>query len=136
MRIALVQGMHTDMPVANLGQPLVQRCRKVWWTIYILDRHMTSLMGLPQSIRDEDITCQLPNFTVYPQRAAALNMQIKLARVHADITRSKFIPRCLCFCTQLTMCCIVSCIRFSRAASKKVCCEHQSSTGQIGSSGR
>jgi proline utilization trans-activator len=89
MRVALVQGMHTDMPIEHLGQPLVQRCRKIWWTIYILDRHMTSLMGLPQSIRDEDITCPLPDFTTSPQRTATLNIQIKLARVHAEITRSK-----------------------------------------------
>jgi hypothetical protein len=85
MRIALIQGMHTDMPVMSLGDAVVQRCRKVWWTIFILDRHMTSLMGLPQSIRDEDVHCQLPNYHNSPQRAAALNMQIKLAKVHTDI---------------------------------------------------
>ncbi|KAJ4410388.1 hypothetical protein N0V91_001872 [Didymella pomorum] len=56
MRIALIQGMHTDMPVMNLGEAVVQRCRKIWWTIFILDRHMTALMGLPQSIRDEDVS--------------------------------------------------------------------------------
>lgn len=88
MRIALAQGMHTDMPVENLGEPLVQRCRKIWWTVYILDRQMTSLMGLPQSIRDDDITCQLPSFSGSTQRAAALNMQIKLSRIYAEIARS------------------------------------------------
>ncbi|CAO2651315.1 Nn.00g096120.m01.CDS01 [Neocucurbitaria sp. VM-36] len=90
MRIALAQGMHTDMPVENLGQPLVQRCRKIWWTVYILDRQMTALMGLPQSIRDEDISCQLPSFNGSVQREAALNMQIKLARIYAEITRTVY----------------------------------------------
>jgi proline utilization trans-activator len=89
MRIALIQGMHTDMPVENLGQPLVQRCRKIWWTVYILDRQMTSLMGLPQSIQDDDISCQVPTFAGSAQRAAALNLQIKLARIYAEIARSK-----------------------------------------------
>lgn len=88
MRTALAQGMHTDMPVENLGEPLVQRCRKIWWTIYILDRQMTSLMGLPQSIRDDDVTCKLPDFPGSAQRAAALNMQIKLSRIYAEIARS------------------------------------------------
>jgi proline utilization trans-activator len=88
MRIALAQGMHTDMPVADLGEPLVQRCRKIWWTVYILDRQMTSLMGLPQNIRDEDITCRLPSFAGSAQRAAALDTQVKLARIYADISRS------------------------------------------------
>jgi proline utilization trans-activator len=89
MRIALAQGMHTDMPVTDLGEPLVQRCRKIWWTVYILDRQMTSLMGLPQNIRDDDITCRLPSFSGSAQRAAALDMQIKLARIFAEISRSR-----------------------------------------------
>ena len=89
MRIALAEGMHTDMPVAELGEAFVQRCRKIWWTIYILDRQMSSQMGVPQSIRDDEITCQLTHFPESPQRTAALRMQIKLARVYADIARSK-----------------------------------------------
>lgn len=93
MRIALAQGMHTDMPVTDLGDPLVQRCRKIWWTVYILDRQMTSLMGLPQNIRDEDITCRLPTFAGSTQRTAGLDMQIKLARIYADISRSMWITQ-------------------------------------------
>lgn len=89
MRIALAEGMHTDMPIAELGEPFVQRCRKIWWSIYILDRQMSSQMGVPQSIGDDDITCQLTNFLDSTQRTAALKMQIKLARVYADIARSE-----------------------------------------------
>ncbi|KAI1861080.1 hypothetical protein JX265_009699 [Neoarthrinium moseri] len=33
MRTALCYGMHTDMPVAQLGEEHVQRCRKIWWTV-------------------------------------------------------------------------------------------------------
>jgi proline utilization trans-activator len=84
----MIEGMHTDMPVENLGQPLVQRCCKIWWTVYILDRQMTSLMGLPQSIRDEDITCRLPDILDPAQRVSALDMQIKLARIYAEIAKS------------------------------------------------
>jgi proline utilization trans-activator len=91
MRIAQAQGMHTDMPMAELGERTVQRCRRIWWTIYILDRQMTALMGLPQSIRDDDITCQLPNFSGSTQRSAALNMQIKLSRIYAEIGKSELI---------------------------------------------
>ncbi|KAH8730554.1 fungal-specific transcription factor domain-containing protein [Phaeosphaeriaceae sp. PMI808] len=90
MRIALAQGMHTDMPMADLGEPLVQRCRKIWWTVYILDRQMTSLMGLPQNIRDDDITCRLPSFPDSKQKTEALIMQIKLARISTDISRTVY----------------------------------------------
>ncbi|KAF2644028.1 hypothetical protein P280DRAFT_496490 [Massarina eburnea CBS 473.64] len=85
MRIALAEGLHTDMPIAELGEPLVQRCRKIWWTIYIMDRYMTSLMGLPLSIRDDDISCRLPSFSGSVQKAISLTMEIKLARIYAAI---------------------------------------------------
>lgn len=91
MRTALAEGMHTDMPVADLGEAHVQRCRKIWWTVYVLDRKMTALMGLPQSIHDEDITCPLPGFSSLNKQAAALNMQIKLGRIYAEIARSTFL---------------------------------------------
>lgn len=81
--------MHTDMPVQDLGEPLVQRCRKIWWTVCLLDRQMTSLMGIPQSIRTEEITCQLPDFSGSDHRCAALEMQISLSHVYADVARSK-----------------------------------------------
>jgi proline utilization trans-activator len=80
------------MPEGALGHALVQRCRRIWWTVYVLDRQMTSLMGLPQNISDNDISCRLPEFPNSAQRAAALGMQIKLARIYADISRSRSSP--------------------------------------------
>ncbi|KAM5344402.1 hypothetical protein ACJ41O_012939 [Fusarium nematophilum] len=63
MRVALGQGMHTDMPHEHLGEQKVERSRRIWWTVYVLDREMTSLMGLPQSIHDDDVHPQLPHFS-------------------------------------------------------------------------
>ena len=82
--------MHTDMPVDYLGEAVVQRCRKIWWTTYILDRQMTSLMGLPQSIPDEQIHYQLPSFPGSPQKQAGLRMQIKMCRIIAEINSSEY----------------------------------------------
>jgi hypothetical protein len=90
MRIALAQGMHTDMPVQHLGEALVQRCRKIWWTIYVLDRQMTSLMGLPQSIQDSQIHPQLPSFPGSPQKVVALSMQIRMCQIIAEINSTVY----------------------------------------------
>lgn len=89
MRIGQANGMHTDMPVHDLGSALVQRCRKIWWTVCLLDRQMTSLMGIPQSIRPAEITCRLPDFGESLHRRDALEMQISLSHVYADIARSE-----------------------------------------------
>jgi hypothetical protein len=77
--------MHTDMPVQHLGDALTQRYRKIWWTIYILDRLMTSLMGLPQSIDDSQIYHQLPSFPGSPKKGIALSMQIRMCQIVAEI---------------------------------------------------
>ncbi|KAL4880748.1 hypothetical protein BJY04DRAFT_207920 [Aspergillus karnatakaensis] len=90
MRIALAQGMHTDMPVQHLGEAVVQRCRKIWWTIYVLDRQMTSLMGLPQSISDSQIHHQLPSFPGSPQKVVALGMQIRMCQIIAEINSTVY----------------------------------------------
>lgn len=82
--------MHTDMPVRYLGESLVQRCRRIWWTVYILDREMTTLMGLPQEINDNDVHSPLPTFLGSVQRTETLNMQIKLSRIIAEINSSVY----------------------------------------------
>lgn len=92
VRIALAQGMHTDMSEGRLGDALVQRCRRIWWTIYILDRQMTSLMGLPQSIRDDQLHHQLPYYPGSPQKGIALSMQIKVCQIMDEINSSVYGP--------------------------------------------
>lgn len=87
--MALFQGLHTEMPLQQLGSRYVERCRRVWWTVYILDRETTSLMGLPPMIHDDDVTCPLPGFSGSAQRVATLDMQVKLCRIIANINKSK-----------------------------------------------
>lgn len=57
--------------------------------MYILDRQMTSLMGLPQSIQDGDVHCRLPVYQGSPQRTTSLDLHIKLARLIAEVNNSK-----------------------------------------------
>ncbi|KAJ5772423.1 hypothetical protein N7520_002952 [Penicillium odoratum] len=90
MRMAMAEGMHTQMPVEYLGEKLVQRCRKIWWTVYILDREMTSLMGLPQSLSDDHVNTLLPEFPGSAQRTAGINMHIKLSRIIAEISSAVY----------------------------------------------
>ncbi|KAF4226087.1 hypothetical protein CNMCM6805_004989 [Aspergillus fumigatiaffinis] len=92
LRLALADGMHTDMPVQHLGDALTQRYRKIWWTIYILDRLTTSLMGLPQSIDDSQIHHQLPSFPGSPEKGIALSMQIRMCQIVAEINSSVYGP--------------------------------------------
>ncbi|KIV87188.1 hypothetical protein, variant 1 [Exophiala sideris] len=90
LRMALENGMHTEMRSKKVDDSRVQRCRKVWWTVYILDRQMSSLMGVPMAITDESISAELPAFPNQPQRSMATDVQIKLSRVLAQILNTVY----------------------------------------------
>ena len=88
MRTALFQGMHTDLPIETFGAATVERARRIWWTVYILDRELSSLMGLPVQITDEIISAELPSYQSTAQ-ISATNIHIKLCRTIAQVLRSE-----------------------------------------------
>ncbi|EON70068.1 hypothetical protein W97_09334 [Coniosporium apollinis CBS 100218] len=59
VRLAQSHGLHTNMQASAVGNHLVHRGRRIWWTVYALDRKLSCSMGIPISIRDEDITTPL-----------------------------------------------------------------------------
>lgn len=89
MRIAIEQGMHTDMDSRYLGEDVVQRSREIWWTVYILDRRMSSLLGAPLALADEDITARLPYFDGSTKKSLALSILIQISKATAEIQRSE-----------------------------------------------
>ncbi|KAL7621984.1 hypothetical protein AAE478_007485 [Parahypoxylon ruwenzoriense] len=56
IRIAQMEGLHTELPEDELGTETITCCRDLWWTLYIMDRHFSSSIGLPMSVQDSDIT--------------------------------------------------------------------------------
>jgi len=90
MRLAVDQGMHTDM-VGRMGDDAaLERCRNIWWTVYILDRRMTSLVGTPLSISDDDVSAELPSFPDSAKRSLALSHHVQLSKAISTILRSRF----------------------------------------------
>ena len=69
---------------ASFTTGLVQRARKVWWTVHLLDRQITSLQGVPLGLRDDDITAEVPAYKEMT-RVRALQIHIQLVRVYATI---------------------------------------------------
>ncbi|EON62593.1 hypothetical protein W97_01817 [Coniosporium apollinis CBS 100218] len=90
LRIALEEGMHTNMQAQGLDEEYIQRCRNAWWTVYILDRQMSSTMGVPLAIRDEDISAPLPTFSGSPQKGLALELNVKLSRIISQILNTVY----------------------------------------------
>ncbi|KAI7220366.1 hypothetical protein KC333_g2381 [Hortaea werneckii] len=93
MRLALELGLHTSSTFEEQQRGNVsegERYREAWWTVYMLDRHMSSLMGAPVALADDEITAQLPSFAGYPQKRVALEMQVRLSRVTTLILRTVY----------------------------------------------
>ena len=89
LRIALEQGMHANMQGQGLDDAHVQRSMNAWWTVYILDRQMSSLMGVPLALKDSEISAPLPAIAGSRQKSLALEIHVKLSRILSHILNSK-----------------------------------------------
>ncbi|CAG8232481.1 unnamed protein product [Penicillium salamii] len=85
LRIALENGMYTEMRSSCLDEDHVQRCNLVWWTVYILERRMTSLLGLPIGISEESITAPYPSIPTRAQSSNVMEMQVILCQILAKV---------------------------------------------------
>lgn len=87
--MALVEGHHRAPPVEQLGQKLVDRCQNIWWTVYILDRKFSSLIGSPNAVKDDEITTTLYDPKSCHQKEAALSLHVRITQVITRVLDSK-----------------------------------------------
>ncbi|KAL2793118.1 fungal-specific transcription factor domain-containing protein [Aspergillus keveii] len=88
IRIAQLDGLHTELPEDELGTETVTRCRNLWWTLYVMDRHVSSSLGLPMTTQDSDITTLLKPASAGSRRDATLSLHVKLASLFSSILTS------------------------------------------------
>ncbi|KAF4881516.1 Proline utilization trans-activator [Colletotrichum fructicola] len=89
-RIAMTQGLHREPLSGLLTDTEANRLRCIWWTIYILDRKLSSLMGAPNSIQDSDITVHLPRSDPVVQKYKALSLHVVLSKLHAKVLNTVY----------------------------------------------
>ena len=87
--MAVVHGIHTDIQSRHHSEPVMERYREIWWTVYVLDCHLSSLMGTPLALAEQDISAQLPSFAGFSQKTLALSIHVRLAKTTTLILRSK-----------------------------------------------
>ncbi|KAG8361153.1 hypothetical protein FVEN_g689 [Fusarium venenatum] len=90
LRIALSQGLHRDIVGEFPDDIEVERYRNAWWTLYILDRKFSSLMGAPSSVHDSDISVPVPGQLSGSRKSNALDMHIKLSRLIAKVLNTVY----------------------------------------------
>uniref|UniRef100_A0A8H7NQ61 Zn(2)-C6 fungal-type domain-containing protein n=2 Tax=Bionectria ochroleuca TaxID=29856 RepID=A0A8H7NQ61_BIOOC len=108
--VALAQslGMHRALGRRRMSKRLVSIWKRIWWSIYIRDRHIAAALGRPCRIRDED--CDVEALTeddfyvdlvaddelIAPQKAHHVSYFLDIAKLSAilgDILIGEFSPR-------------------------------------------
>lgn len=90
IRIAQLEGLHTQLPEDVLGSETVVRCRNLWWTLYIMDRHFSCSLGVPINTQDTDITTLFDPPSTSSQRDGTLALRVKLSHLLSSIINSKY----------------------------------------------
>ncbi|KAK4072126.1 transcriptional regulator family: Fungal Specific TF [Trichoderma harzianum] len=88
LRIALSQGFHRELIGASLTAKELNRHRRAWWTLYILDKRFSSLMGAPNCIQDNEITVLLPEPDHDQGDYQMFGLHVRLTRLLADVLRT------------------------------------------------
>ncbi|KAF3386956.1 hypothetical protein F1880_001157 [Penicillium rolfsii] len=89
IRIAQLEGMHTQLPEEVLGAATVARCRNLWWSLYIMDRHFSPSIGLPMTTKDSEITTLISSSSSNPDpKDLAFSLQVRITRMHSFIIDS------------------------------------------------
>ncbi|KAI9712006.1 MAG: hypothetical protein M1820_001714 [Bogoriella megaspora] len=90
IRIAHLEGLHTQLPVSELGAEMVNRCRNLWWSLYIMDRHFSTSLGTPMATQDNDITTLLEYPSTEVQQDPTLVVQVRLWRLISTIATTVY----------------------------------------------
>lgn len=82
--------MHTNLPEHEVGTKLATYARDLWWTLYIMDRHFSSSVGLPMTVQDSDITTLVNPPGTGTAVDSARSLQVNLSHLMSVILTSKF----------------------------------------------
>ena len=81
-----MEGLHTELPKDEIGARAWKRGHDLWWTVYILDRHLATTLGVPISVQDSDITCPLQDQNEGSQQDNVLALHVKVSRLLSSIS--------------------------------------------------
>lgn len=88
LRMAITLGLHQEPTIAVIDEEAKEHRRRVWWSVYSLDRIHSVKSGNPITIHDEDIGVELPSrLSSEPEScpAVVLRHYTKLSQINGQI---------------------------------------------------
>lgn len=61
LRSALILGWHVDAEKHSLDKFELEHRRRLWWTVYMYERMLSSKAGLPLSFSDDSVSTEMPS---------------------------------------------------------------------------
>lgn len=80
MRMALIEGLHHPLPT-ELEPKLADRWNSIWWSVYILDHKFSASVGIPSSVRDENVTAPLWDPMSCDKEKIGISLHVKVTQV-------------------------------------------------------
>ncbi|KAK5021771.1 hypothetical protein LTS07_010666 [Exophiala sideris] len=90
LRVALSLSMNRETPPGTLARIEYERRRRLWWTLYIIDRKLSINQGAPLSVTDNDIDISLPGQKDLGFSNTALLLHVKLAVLEGKVMSAAF----------------------------------------------
>ncbi|EHA47676.1 C6 transcription factor [Pyricularia oryzae 70-15] len=93
LRMAISLGLHQEVPDATLTEEDREHRRRVWWSVYSLDRILSVKAGNPITIQDEDIGVKPPSkLASEPEYcpAVVLRHYTELSRILGEVNKHVF----------------------------------------------
>lgn len=91
LRISLTQGLNRKFDAQRITKAEFEHRSKLFWTVYILERKLSCLIGVPPAIHDEDIAISMPfintNHTRQMTRALYVELSSQLGQILNGMSR-------------------------------------------------
>ncbi|KAJ5279047.1 hypothetical protein N7478_004419 [Penicillium angulare] len=89
-RILTVHGFHVNINARSYDETELTRRRYLWWTVFILERQFSVLMGTPLGMSDQEITAPLPYFPDSQFKSATARIHVKLSQAIGRVVKALY----------------------------------------------
>ncbi|KAH8812784.1 fungal-specific transcription factor domain-containing protein [Xylogone sp. PMI_703] len=93
-RMAVALGMHREGATGGFDSIEREVRRRVWWTIYIFEQNLCTILGRPSAIDDSEVTITLPKENILDGGDCVppgyIDYALRLAKLTAEIKRKVY----------------------------------------------
>ncbi|RFU29415.1 hypothetical protein B7463_g6925, partial [Scytalidium lignicola] len=93
-RMAVALGMHREGATGGFDPIEREIRRRVWWTLYIFEQNLCTILGRPSAIDDSEVTITLPNENMLDGGDCVppgyIDYAVRLAKLTSEIKRKAY----------------------------------------------